>query len=67
VVLNRDRERPSVELAFGCFHDDAIINGEYRSAKWCNEIAACVLSLSMIAIRSETTTTGLVALGWNKR
>jgi hypothetical protein len=67
VVLNRNRERPSIELAFGCFHDDAIINGEYRGAKWRNEIATGVLSLSMIAIRSETATTGLVALGWNKR
>jgi len=32
MVLNRDRERSSIELTFGCFHDDAITNGEYRCA-----------------------------------
>jgi hypothetical protein len=32
VVLNHNRERSSIELAFGRFHDHAIPNGEYRCA-----------------------------------
>jgi hypothetical protein len=66
MVLNGDGPRPPIELMFRSFHDDAIGDGKYWSTEWRYEIATCVLPATLIAIRSKSASTCLVAFNWDE-